>query len=142
MSVMKRRGVAAIGLAAITLLVVLVFGVVKWNEQEALDDGIVAVKNGDYGKAVQLLTPLSDAGNPVARDTMGIMYAYGWGVERNRSRAAELMRNAKVADLGDRFYSIGKKLENSDHTEAIEWYRLAAEEGHAQAKARIAKPSS
>jgi uncharacterized protein len=129
-----------VGLAA-----VLAFALPKWNEARVLDEGVVAVKNSDYGRAVQILTPLSDAGNPIARDTLGLLYAYGWGVKRDRERAATLMAAAGTSNLPDRFFSIGQEFEEGkvvekDQKEALEWFRLAAEAGHPQAKVRFSRP--
>lgn len=134
-----------VGLVLVVLVAVAGYASVKWREAQSLDEGIVAAKNGEYDKAIRLLEPLSDAGNPVARDTLGMMYAYGWGVQRNRDRAAKLIASAGVSNAGEAFYSIGKELEegkivSKDKTEATEWFKLAAQAGHAQAKARIAKP--
>jgi TPR repeat protein len=121
-------GAAALGVA---LAVVFAGALLRWNEARALDDGVVAMKNGDYAKAVELLTPLSDAGNPVARESLALLYGYGLGVKRDRERAARLLAGAGVSNPPDRFFSVGK---------ALAWFKFAADAGEPQASARLASP--
>jgi TPR repeat protein len=38
-----------------------------------LDDGVAAYQRGDYAKAMRLLRPLADQGNPDAQFNLGMM---------------------------------------------------------------------
>jgi TPR repeat protein len=140
---MRKLILPTVAVASIAVAFVLFWALPKWNQARALDDGVVAVKNGNYARAIELLTPLSDAGSREARDTLGLLYAYGWGVTRDRERAANLFATAGVSALPERFFSVGKELEEGkivpkDRAEALAWFKLAAAAGHPQAKARLA----
>ena len=132
------------------LVVFLALAALAWalpraGELRPADEAKAAVKSGDYVKAAELFTHLSEAGDPVARDALGLMYAYGWGVRRNREYAARLLSRPGIPDLAERYFSVAKELEAGgvvarDESEAREWLRLAAEAGHVQAKALLAVP--
>ena len=73
------------------------------REELKLDEGIEALKNGDYKTALIMLRPLAEQGNHNAQYNLGVMHDNGWGVPK-------------------------------DDTEAVKWYREAAEQGDAGAQ--------
>jgi hypothetical protein len=117
------------------------------RESRAVDDGIVAWKNYDAVTAIQILEPYADRGNELAQDTVGSLYAYGQGVPRDRERARVLIRKARGREAPDSYLWIAKSFESGDgvaadpeETEA--WYRIAADEGSAEAQQRLERKRS
>jgi len=94
-----------------------------------------ALKNKAYAVEFKRLSPLADAGNAEAQNTLGEMYEFGKGVERNTeeayryySLAADQGLVAAWHNLG-RCYNFGTGVEQNYET-AEHWYRQAAERGH------------
>jgi uncharacterized protein len=137
----------------LTLLVFFVVGmaagtVFLWlkgidRQGRQIDNGVVAFKRGDYKTAVDILTPYASRGNKTAQLNVGLAYAMGLGVDRDREKAQVLLRSA----LGDRAastytwvahsFEVGEGVaKNTD--EAASWYRAAAAEGSADAKSWVA----
>ena len=83
---------------AITVLFTLGFSQVVYASDE-LQSGLDALDNQDYALALEILQPLSDAGNADAQYALGSMYGTGKGVERDRARSFELIK--KSADQGN-----------------------------------------
>jgi uncharacterized protein len=132
----------AIGCAGLIAVGVWAYARVS-KEARMLDEGIVAMKNGDYPRAIAVLSPLSDSGNRAARDSLGFLYAFGLGVSRDQQRAVALFVASGSSNLPERYFLIGQELEEGknlarDKSEAKAWFKLAAEAGHLQARARLA----
>jgi TPR repeat protein len=136
----------------VLLVAAFALGAFAWalprlGESRPVDEAMVAVKSGDFVKAMEIFTSLADAGDPVARDALGLMYAYGWGVRRDREHAARLLSRPGIPDLAERYFSVAKELELGvvvarDGAEAREWLKLAADAGHVQARALLAVPGN
>jgi TPR repeat protein len=62
------------------------------------EDGVAALKRGDYATALQLLGPLADQGNARAQFKLGVMYYEGQGVPQDYAEAVKWYRRA--ADQG------------------------------------------
>ena len=82
----------------ITVLFTFVFSQLVYASDE-LQSGLDALNNEDYALALEILQPLSDAGNADAQYALGSMYGTGKGVERDRARSFELI--SKSADQGN-----------------------------------------
>jgi len=107
-----------------------------------LEDGRAAIGAGDYGTARRLLKPLADQGDPDAQNALGVLYAQGWGVERDYDEALRWFRKAAdqghakaQANLGD-LYKDGLGVEQ-DYAEAARLFRLPAEQGYAHAQTSL-----
>ncbi len=64
--------------------------VLGWSlstKASGLQDGIDAYNNGEYKKALSILLPLSESGNAIAQNHMGLMLAGGKGIKRNDNKA-------------------------------------------------------
>lgn len=129
--------------AAVILLIVAGLGYVlfeRWErEARAVDDGVVASKNGDYQTAITLLTPYAESGNKLAQRTIGMAYAYGQGVTRDRQRAHTLLQASQGEKAVSTYVWIAKSFESgdgvtADPAEAVAWYEIAANEGSAEAR--------
>lgn len=101
-----------------------------------------ALDSKDYAKAIRLLIPLAEQGNPIAQYGLGAIYADGLGVNRDYSEAAKWFRKSAEQEhppaqtaLGT-LYGRGDGVPQDD-TEAMIWYRKAAEQGDAGAQWRV-----
>jgi len=135
---MTKRWITAAALGAL-LCVVAWYVVNTIQGDNALEDGVVAFKRGDYGEAVLLLMPLAERGNQSAMLLMGIAYAHGHGVAKDRSRAQQLILGADSVGASEHFYHIAQRFEHGEHTdknlgEAFVWYLLAGERDHRRAQ--------
>ena len=103
------------------------------------DDGVAALKRGDYATALQEFRLLAEQGHAEAQNAVGVMFGNGLGVSHDHAEAAKWYR--KAAEQGDAVaqnnvgivYSTGLGV-SQDHAEAAKWYRKAAEQGHEQAQ--------
>lgn len=132
--------------AAITLL--FVFGFSQWaNAGDELQSGLDALNNEDYALALEVLQPLSDAGNADAQYALGSMYGQGKGVERDRARSFELIK--KSADQGnldamERYVAGYAFMPGADDTEvdavfeqALKLYTQESEKGNTKAMVKM-----
>ena len=94
------------------------------------DDGVSALKQGDYKKAIEILTPLAEEGNPGAQFYLGQMYFDGQGVEKDFPKAFGLFNKAASGNyptpqfrLGD-MYARGLGVKK-DAKMAYMWYEIA-----------------
>jgi len=91
----------------------------------ALEDGLAAYQARDFDKAVKLLQPLADLGNPQAQRVIGRLYHRGKGLPKDADKAAQWYRKASAADpiWGKPLYKLGldamKKGNNSDATKLL-----------------------
>ena len=107
------------------------------------DAALAAYRKGDYGNALQHVSPLADQGDARAQSLLGLMYLHGRGVPQDDLAAANWFRLA--ADQGDApaqfnlgvMYAEGRGVPQ-DYVEAVKWYRLAADRRHAQAQYNLA----
>jgi uncharacterized protein len=107
-----------------------------------LEDGSAAYLNGDWAKAIRLLQPLADQGDPRAEELIGRLYERGAGFPRDFHAAVDWYRRA--ADKGDAnaaarlgfMYRIGEGV-TRDLAEAARWYRLGADKGNRLAQAGL-----
>ena len=103
------------------------------------DEGREAYINGDYQRALQILTPLATQGNSEAQKMLGIMYDYGHGVKADPKRALEwYILSAKQGDPAVQ-YQVGAKYFRGDdikqdYKEAAKWWELAANGGQVDAQ--------
>jgi TPR repeat protein len=116
-------------------------------ESSEVDAGVAAFKDGDYQCAARMLRPFARRGDKRARLNLGLAYAYGLGVPRDRTKAAELLQDAadrKTADLYlwiAHTYETGDPKENisADANEATAWYQIAAAAGSDDARRHLYK---
>ena len=100
-----------------------------------LDAAQRAVDQGDYGKALRLLRPLAEAGNPKAQGSLGVLFQLGLGVQRDLAEALKWLR--KAAGQGDglaahnigTIYLTGAPEIPNDEAKSEEWFRRARELG-------------
>jgi TPR repeat protein len=99
-----------------------------------LSSGLQAFEARNFSKALQLLTPLAEDGNPEAQYRLGMIYQNGLGKVKNLEYAKKYMsaaaqQNHAYAQHGlGVMYLYGEGVEK-DESKALEWFRKAAEQG-------------
>jgi TPR repeat protein len=132
--------IATIGFVGLVLVAAgAYFGLQRLQrEGRAVDDGVVEFKKGNYESAVRMLTPYADKGNKAAELNVGLAYAFGLGVARNRERAHTLFRDSLGKKSPDTCLWVAKSFEagdgvGKDAAEALAWYHIAAADGSREA---------
>jgi uncharacterized protein len=100
-----------------------------------MEEGLTALRNKDYARALELLRPLANAGNPLAQFDLGVLYDQGLGVEKDDQEAlfwytksaAQGYANAQT-NLGQ-MYCDGQGVP-VDYNKAREWWSRAAQQGN------------
>lgn len=115
-----------------------------------INDGAIAIQNGQFEKAYSEWKPLAEKGETIAEAAIGVMYHAGQGVAQDYveairwyRRAAEKGNAASQANLGV-MYAKGVGVER-DVVQAYVWYDLAAilgEKRHARSRDSLAKQMS
>jgi TPR repeat protein len=103
------------------------------------EEGKQAYLNQDYENALKILKPLAEDGNSQAQITLGLMYDYGHGVEKN---AAESMKWYLMAaeqgvplvqhDIGVKYFQ-GQGVEQN-YVEAAKWWEMSSNAGIADSQ--------
>lgn len=106
------------------------------------DDGWSAIERGDYPRALELLRPLAEQGDPVAQVMVGVLYQRGLGVTQNYDEARKLfLLSAEKGNLQASveiglMYAFGLGV-TRDYKEAKKWWRPAAEKGYGAAQINL-----
>jgi len=100
-------------------------------------------ENQEFAPAAQWYEKAAKAGDKKAQTSLGLMYARGYGVEKNLATARKWWMLAALQndpgaqyDLGNLYFS-GEGIKQ-DYGEAARWYREAARRGHIQAQENLA----
>ena len=115
------------------------------NEQEVqlvkatCADAALAYDNGEYSRAVEILTGLVEVNDVEALFLMGLCHYNGNGVAPSKETAVELWHKAADLGLDKAQYALGLCYYMGDGTQqsceaAAEWYRKAAEQGVVKAQ--------
>lgn len=103
------------------------------------ETGRSAYISGDYDRALQILKPLAENGDPEAQKVLGIMYDYGHGLEKDLQealywyiRSAEQGQPAVQYQVGAKYFR-GEGTEQ-DYAEAAKWWEMAANGGQVDAQ--------
>jgi len=135
---------ATIGAVGIAVLAVGAYLGLRALDRDgrAVDDGVVEFKKGNYESAVRMLTPYADRGNKAAELNVGLAYAFGLGVSRDRGRAQALLGRSLGAKAQETYLWVAKSFETGDGVakdpqEAIAWYRIAAHDGNSEAREHL-----
>ncbi|MEW7984606.1 MAG: SEL1-like repeat protein [Candidatus Thiodiazotropha sp.] len=110
--------------------------------EEAYRQGIVAYKNDDYNKAIEIFQPLADSGYHKAQYSIGFMYYYGKAFQKNYNssviwyhKAALQGNEAAQLHLGNA-YLTGQGVAK-DFSKALDWYQKAAIQGSPKAQENL-----
>ena len=105
-------------------------------------------KRKDYDKAVEWYRKAAKLGYTPAMYNLAKLYEHGWGLDEDNEdegdeMALELYRqaaekgNAEAQFYMGEIYFYGKLDEVEDEDEAKKWYRMAAKQGHKEAKRKL-----
>lgn len=121
----------------IPLFLFLVFSI---NASAAsFEEGREAYFSKDYEKALSILKPLAEKGNAKAQVTLGTMYDFGHGVEKDVLTAVDWYEKAAAQgnslvqhDLGVKYFRGMGIAQN--YEKAAAWWRMAADNGVAESQ--------
>jgi len=133
------RGFLGWRLAAIFVVVGLACSLIALVAAGSFTDRVAAAGKHEYRVAPGSRLPLAEQRRAAVQHKIGLMYARGYGVERDYAEAARWYRRAaeqgyapSQSNLGLMYdYGYGVK---KDYVEAARWYRKAAEQGDARAQ--------
>ena len=98
------------------------------------EEGKQAYLNRDYERALEILKPLAKEGNSQAQITLGLMYDYGHGVEKDPAESIKWYRMAAEQgvplvqhDIGVKYFQ-GQGVEQN-YLEATKWWEMSASAG-------------
>ncbi len=106
---------------------------------EDLDDAVDAMRSGDFAEAYCIMRPLAEGGDADAQYNIGWMYLNGYGLRINDGVALEWWEKASEQGHSDAsfsigmLYSLGEGEVSKDSDKAIDYYLLAADDGHEDA---------
>lgn len=88
----------------------------------------------NYAAALTALRPLAEQGDARSQYALGIMYEYGYGLEKNLPKAHAWYLKAAEQGNNDAQYNLGVLYEHGtgvkqDYVQAAKWYRAAAAQG-------------
>jgi len=103
------------------------------------DAGVAAYDAKDYAKALKLLKPEAEQGDPEAQVRYGLIFAKSLGVPHDGAEALKWFQKAAAQGNARAMYCIGVSYDlgdagSKDPAKAVEWYRKAAEKGYATAQ--------
>ena len=100
-----------------------------------VQDGINAIKRGDYKTAYKLLAPLAEQGVATAQNNLGKMYYYGLAAPRDYMEAFKWFRLSAEQGNAKAQYNLGLMYVNGqgasqDYVLAHMWWNIADSNGH------------
>jgi len=97
-------------------------------------EGLTAIHETNYEKALEILMPLAEHGHPAAQYNIGVMHEWGNGVPKNNfsalkwyKLAAEHSHQDAQNNLGA-MYSKGEGTDQ-DFVEALKWFIISSKNG-------------
>ena len=107
-----------------------------------LEDGLAAYQAKDYAKALQLLSPTAEKGNPKAQVSLGYMYLHSLGVRKDHEEALKWFRLSAAQGLAAGQFQLGLMYQSGlwvqkDAAEALKLFRLGAAQGHVSSQNNV-----
>lgn len=99
-----------------------------------LDEGFAAVSRGDYATALREWQPLAERGDANAQHNLGVIYEYGYGVQKDYKAAMNWYLKAAEQGLAASQYNLGVMYNNGEgvtrnYVQAHKWFNIAGEHG-------------
>lgn len=112
---------------------------VSLTAQAGFDEGMEAYGKGDYRHALSEFKMAAEKGDLHAQHNLGMMYAFGLGVEKDEKLAVRWYRKAAERGFAPAQYSLGQAYEEiigvwRDEVVAADWYSKSAEQGYGKAQ--------
>ncbi len=103
------------------------------------EDGKAAYQAKDYKTALAIIRPLAEQGNSQAQVTLGIMYDYGQGIEKNPAEAMKWYIKAAEQGIPVVQHDVGVKYfqgtgVKQNYLEAARWWEQSANAGLADSQ--------
>ncbi len=122
-----------------TLFVLFILMVLSLSGCGKPDDPVAAFRKGDYETSLKLWMPKAEAGDPEAKNYVGIHYYLGLGVTRDFNQALKWFEPAAKAGLPDAQRNYGDMFQYGrgvpqDYYKSFIWYFAASQQGHETAK--------
>jgi TPR repeat protein len=108
-----------------------------------IDEVNVALRSGEFVRAVALLRPLADQGDAVAQRRLAQLLTSGQGIEKDSAEARRLFeRSASQDDAEAQFLLAGLYLQDAESQPTLlplgtAWLQKAAQQGFAPAQAKL-----
>ena len=104
------------------------------DDDVVLGSGIAAFEAKEFRRALQLLQPLAEGGNPEAQYRIAVQFQAGLGVVPNPVQAYRWMREAASHDHGLALHGLGimylyGECVEKDEREAAVWLQRGADQG-------------
>jgi len=98
------------------------------------EEGLDAIHEMDYDKALKKLMPLALQGHPAAQYNLGVMHEWGNGVPQDHVKALKWYRLSAEQSHKDAQNNLGAMLSKGegveqDFVEALKWFVVAAGNG-------------
>ncbi|MFO1412579.1 MAG: tetratricopeptide repeat protein [Burkholderiales bacterium] len=125
--------------AAQRLLLVVITLCAAHAAHAGLQEGLDALRRGDYPAAVAELRPLADKGDPEAQYRVALMYEYGKGYREDKTQAFTWLRKAAAqghpgAETELAILLVMGEGVAQDDLQAFAWFRKGAEHGNVTAQ--------
>ena len=121
------------------LLLIVLAALFSGSAIAGLQEGLDALRKGDYAVAAKELRPLADRGDAEAQYRVGLMYEFGKGFAQDKAqmmvwlgKSAAQGHAAAQTELGV-IYATGDGVPQDD-VKAVSWFRKAASQGNATAQ--------
>lgn len=110
----------------------------KVKMETPFEEGNAAYSQGDYGRALKILTPWAQQGNASAQTMLGTIYMEGKGTEPDYEEARKWFKKAAQQNNVSAQYNMAIMSYNGDggeqnDVEAYTWFALAAKNGNKSA---------
>lgn len=109
----------------------------------ARDAGITAYKNNEFETALRELSPDAKSGDVKAQYYMGLLFANGYGVEKDPATAAQWFTKAAEQGNPEAQFRLGHLYRRGagvpqDDAKAVAWWQKAADKGDTFAQSSLA----
>ena len=113
------------------------------SKANSFEDGVAAIKKGNYQNALEILLPLAKQGHPNAQAEVGSLYSLGRGTTKNENQATKWYllaakgghAGAQVAVAFRYIFGTGPLLQ--DYALAAKWLQEAANQGDARGQLQL-----
>ncbi len=113
------------------------------DDMETLAPALTQLRDHNYRQAIDMITPLAEAGNPTAEMMLGTIYGGGFGYKSANvadgfkwtKRAADHGLMEAQSSIGDAYY-FGRGVEKNG-AEAVKWYQRSAGQAFPPAQAAL-----
>ncbi len=128
----------------LAILGALFFTVPKVTNAGEYEDGIAAYRDGEYDRAIELLSNAGNQGNAKAQYYLSVLYEGGSGVDKDIQASLRWLERAANGGMVEAQRNLGTYFHDGiddpddDIEQAIYWYQRAASQGDLTGQLRLA----